>query len=130
MSDYWKLEIKDYTVPELEDMFNLIPPYTLENIVNSDMELVQKISNDGSIDMGKKQQILSFLSKAKDKLVKAHKKDISQLKKTNVNIAEGHMVQRRDYKNHFKHGGKDPVDMHGNPKPVYNGIGKSRNLFR
>ena len=23
MSDYWKLEIKDYTVPELEDMFNL-----------------------------------------------------------------------------------------------------------
>ena len=45
MSDYWKLEINDYTVPELEDMFNLIPPYTLENIVNSDMELVEKIKN-------------------------------------------------------------------------------------
>ena len=130
MSDYWKLEIKDYTVPELEDMFNLIPPYTLENIVNSDMELVQKISNDGSIDMGKKQQILSFLSKAKDKLVKAHKKNISQLKKTNVNYAEGHMVQRRDLKNHFKHGGKDPVDMHGNPKPVYKKVIALNSKFR
>ena len=130
MSDYWKLEIKDYTVPELEDMFNLIPPYTLENIVNSDMELVQKISNDGSIDMGKKQQILSFLSKAKDKLVKAHKKDISQLKKTNVNYAEGHMVQRRDLKHHFKHGGKDPVDIHGNPKPVYKKVIALNSKFR
>ena len=45
MSDYWKLEIKDYTIPELEDMFNLTSPYTLENIVNSDMALVQKISS-------------------------------------------------------------------------------------
>ena len=57
-------------------------------------------------------------------------KDISQLKKTNVNIAEGHMVQRRDLKNHFKHGGKDPVDMLGNPKPVYKKVIALNSKFR
>ena len=130
MSDYWKLEIKDYTTPELEDMFNLTPPYTLENIVNSDMELVQKISNDGSIDTGKKRQILSFLSKAKEKLAEAHKKSISQLKKTNISSVDGHMVQRRNLKSHFMHGGKDHVDLHGNPKPVYKKVIAMNSKFR
>jgi len=130
MSDYWKLEIKDYTTPELEDMFNLTPPYTLENIVNSDMELVQKISNDGSIDTGKKRQILSFLSKAKEKLAEAHKKSLSQLKKTNISSVDGHMVQRRNLKSHFMHGGKDHVDLHGNPKPVYKKVIAMNSKFR
>jgi len=130
MSDYWKLEINDYTIPELEDMFNLTTPYTLENIVNSDMALVQKISTDGSIDIDKKQQIITFLSKAKDKLAKAHKKSLTQLKKTNVNDVDGHMIQRRDYKNHFKFGGNDPQDVNGNPKPVYKKVIAMNSKFR
>ena len=44
MSDYWKLNIKDYTISELDDMFNLTAPYTLEHIVNADNDLTEKIT--------------------------------------------------------------------------------------
>ena len=84
MSDYWKLDIKDYTVSELDDMFNLNAPYTLEHIINADNDLTEKIVSDDSIDTNKKQQILRFLSQAKEKLIQAHKKDMAQLKKTSI----------------------------------------------
>ena len=44
MSDYWKLDIKDYTINELDDMFNLTAPYTLEHIINADNDLTEKIN--------------------------------------------------------------------------------------
>ena len=81
MSDYWKLDIKDYTIAELDDMFNLTAPYTLAHIVNADNDLTERIKTDGSIDDNKKQQILRFLSQVKEKLIQAHKKDMAQLKK-------------------------------------------------
>jgi len=89
MSDYWKLDIKDYTVSELDDMFNLNAPYTLEHIINADNDLTEKIVSDDSIDTNKKQQILRFLSQAKEKLIQAHKKSSTQKRygaiKENIN---------------------------------------------
>ena len=47
MSDYWKLDIDDYTTNELNNLFNLKSPYTLEHIVNADNDLTEKITVDG-----------------------------------------------------------------------------------
>jgi len=130
MSDYWKLDIKDYTVSELDDMFNLNAPYTLEHIINADNDLTEKIVSDDSIDTNKKQQILRFLSQAKEKLIQAHKKDMAQLKKTSITDLNGHMVQKRAMKNKFIKDGTTPLDLKGVPKPVYKKVIALNSKFR
>ena len=82
MSDYWKLDIKDYTINELDDMFNLTTPYTLEHIVNADNDLTEKIKIDASIDANKNAYLLSTIRKRK--LRKIERKD-----KEKVPIAQG-----------------------------------------
>ena len=130
MSDYWKLDIKDYTVSELDDLFNLTSPYTLEHIVNADNDLAEKIKTDDSIDASKKQQILRFLSQAKEKLIQAHKKNLAQLKATPVHPGNGHMVQKRQVQNNFIKGGGIPLDLKGIPKPVYKKVIALNSKFR
>ena len=51
MSDYWKLNIKDYTISELNNLFNLETPYTLEDIINADNDISEKIRVDETIDL-------------------------------------------------------------------------------
>ena len=129
MSDYWKLNIKDYTISELDDMFNLTAPYTLEHIVNADNDLTEKINTDGSIDLNKKRQILTFLSEAKEKLIQAHKKDIAQLKKTSIHDTGGHMIQKTNQQS-FIQGLTEPLTLKGIPKPVYKKVIAMNSKFR
>ena len=129
MSDYWKLNIKDYTISELDDMFNLTAPYTLEHIVNADNDLTEKINTDGSIDLNKKRQILTFLSEAKEKLIQAHKKDIAHLKKTSIHDTGGHMIQKTNQQS-FIQGLTEPLTLKGIPKPVYKKVIAMNSKFR
>ena len=129
MSDYWKLNIKDYTISELDDMFNLTAPYTLEHIVNADNDLTEKINTDGSIDLNKKRQILTFLSEVKEKLIQAHKKDIAQLKKTSIHDTGGHMIQKTNQQS-FIQGLTEPLTLKGIPKPVYKKVIAMNSKFR
>jgi len=129
MSDYWKLDIDDYTTTELDNLFNLKSPYTLEHIVNADNDLTEKINVDGSIDENKKNQILTFLSKAKEKLIQAHKKTMAHLVKSSVHMGDGHMVQRRRQDSFIK-GAQTPVDLKGIPKPVYKKVIAINSKFR
>ena len=129
MSDYWKLNIKDYTISELDDMFNLTAPYTLEHIVNADNDLTEKINTDSSIDLNKKRQILTFLSEAKEKLIQAHKKDIAQLKKTSIHDTGGHMIQKTNQQS-FIQGVTEPLTLKGIPKPVYKKVIALNSKFR
>jgi len=130
MSDYWKLDIKDYTINELDDMFNLTAPYTLEHIVNADNDLTEKINTDASIDAHKKTQILRFLTQAKEKLIQAHKKSMAQLKKTTIHPENGHMVQKRQLQNNFIKGGGIPLNLKGIPKPVFKKVLAMNSKFR
>jgi hypothetical protein len=102
MSDYWKLDIKDYTQGELQSMFGLKDPHTLEDIVNADLTLTERINTDGSIDSDKKKQILAFLSTAREKLIDKQKKDMAHLQSSQVHIGDGHMVQKRAHVPLFK----------------------------
>jgi len=129
MSDYCKLNIKDYTISELDDMFNLTAPYTLEHIVNADNDLTEKINTDSSIDLNKKRQILTFLSEAKEKLIQAHKKDIAQLKKTSIHDTGGHMIQKTNQQS-FIQGVTEPLTLKGIPKPVYKKVIALNSKFR
>ena len=101
MSDYWKLNIKDYTLHEIYDLFGLKEPHTLEEIINADLSLTERIKTDDSIDNDKKKQILAFLSKAKEKLLEEQKKNMAKLVKTTYSLTEAniwfkifHMIDR------------------------------------
>ena len=93
MSELWKLNITDYSLTELKQLFNLKDPYTMEDIINADNILHQKIINDQSIDAQKKRQILVFLQHAKEKLIKSKKKELEGFVKSNLFTGDQHMVQ-------------------------------------
>ena len=94
MSDYWKLNIKDYTLHEIHNLFGLKEPHTTKDIIDTDLDLTERIKTDGSIDNDKKKQILTFLSKAKEKLLGEQKIKMAKLVKTRVQSdGSEHMVQ-------------------------------------
>jgi len=141
MSDYWKLNIQDYTLHELQNLFGLKDPHTLEDIVNSDLKLTERINSDGSIDTDKKKQILTFLSEAKEKLIDEQKKAMAHMTKTHIHPGDGHMVQsERQHLNkgnvtqgHYIPGasnGAGALSLGGIPLPVYKKVLAINSKFR
>ena len=133
MSDYWKLDINEYTLTELKDLFGLKEPHTLEDIVNADNTLNERIKMDKSIDDNKKKQILEFLSKAKEKLIAEQKIDMAHLVTTHVHPGDGHMTQKLPPKPPHLHRKFIPgaaagvYSIEGMPKPVFKKVlAKSR----
>ena len=130
MSELWKLNINDYSLIELKQLFNLQDPYTMEDIINADNNLHQKIINDTSIDAAKKKQILVFLVKAKNKLVSAKKQDLSGFVKSELYHGNQHMVQDlNDTGADFLHD-LNIQDNNGVAKKVYKKVLAINSIFR
>jgi len=138
MSDYWKLKIQDYTLHEIHNLFGLKDPHTLEDIVNSDLKLTERIKTDGSIDSDKKKQILTFLSEAKEKLIDEQKKSMAHMTKTHVHTGDGHMVQSRSNREkayvvqqgHYIPGQNTAMNQKGVPLAVYKKVLAINSKFR
>ena len=127
MSDYWKLDIKDYTLVELKNLFGLQEPHNLEDIITAHGKLTDRINTDGSIDSNKKTQILTFLGTVREKLIDSQKKDTAHLQSTHVHPT--HMVQKRNIPKSFIYGGS-PVNFKGVPMPVYKKVLAINSKFR
>ena len=78
MSELWKLNIEDYNLNELKQLFELRDPHTLEDVVMSHQKVKDNISIDTSIGEKKRQEISSFLDEARDVLMKEGKNDMQQ----------------------------------------------------
>ena len=141
MSDYWKLKIQDYTLHEIQNLFGLKDPHTLEDIVNADLKLTERINTDRSIDSDKKKQILTFLSEAKEELIDEQKKAMAHMTKTHIHPGDGHMVQsERQHLNkgnvaqgHYIPGasnGAGAMSLGGVPLPVYRKVLAINSKFR
>ena len=135
MSDYWKLKIEDYTLPEIHNLFGLKDPHTLEDIVNSDIGLTERIKSDGSIDQDKKTQILSFVNTARERLIEEQKKNMAHLKSTHIHSGNGHVVQKRssertNMQQHYIAGQGSAISVKGKPLPVYKKVLAINSKFR
>ena len=75
------MKIQDYTLHEIQNLFGLKDPHTLEDIVNADLNLTERINTDGSIDTDKKKQILTFLNKAKEKVLNNNQDKVIEFRK-------------------------------------------------
>ncbi len=138
MSDYWKLKIQDYTLHEIQNLFGLKDPHTLEDIVNADLKLTERINTDGSIDSDKKKQILTFLSKAKEELIDEQQKAMAHMIKTHIHPGDGHMVQSERHQlnkgnvvqGHYIPGHPTAMNQEGVPLPVYKKVLAINSKFR
>tara|TARA_B110000037_G_scaffold215731_1_gene273591 strand:- start:2891 stop:4150 length:1260 start_codon:yes stop_codon:yes gene_type:complete len=79
MGDLWNLNIDDYDLNELQNLFKLKDPFTLEDVINADTKFREHIYNDNNVDVEKKTEINHFLEKAKNALVKNIKKEMKVL---------------------------------------------------
>ena len=137
MSDYWKLKIKDYTLFELQNLFSLKDPYTMEDVINSDLKLTNRIKTDDTIDAEKKKQILVFLNKAKERLVHEQKKEMAHMTKTPLHPGNDHAVQKVNNNNTDLNKqyipGQAPfsqINLKGVPLPVYKKVLAINTQFR
>jgi len=69
MSHLFKLDINEYTIGEMRQLLNLRVPYTIKDIMNSEDTLREKLMQDDSVSLTKKEKIITFLSKVKAELV-------------------------------------------------------------
>jgi hypothetical protein len=63
------LQIKNYTISELQEIFGLSDNYQLRELEEKGQKLVQNIQSDPEITQDVRQKTLDFLSQAKDKLI-------------------------------------------------------------
>ena len=101
MSEYWKLNINDYTLTELEDLFELKNPHTLEDIVSMDANLNDRINYDSSLGPAKKIEIIDFLNKAREILIGEQKKEMVKIGRSQVHTGDDHMTIRRPTNDQF-----------------------------
>ena len=70
--------IKDYSDKEMEEMFDLVYPYRVEDIVEKKLELFKKIKGDDTITGQTKNNITAFLDTVSHKLVNIITKGIEE----------------------------------------------------
>jgi hypothetical protein len=85
MTHRFNLSVEDYNINELKALLNLNDPYTLEDIVENENELREKLLMDVGVSEEKKREIISFLQKAKNTLIQKSKKQFSDIEE----ITEG-----------------------------------------
>jgi len=78
MSELWKLNMDDYNLNELKQLFELKDPHTLEDVVLAHQKVKDYILVDTSIGEKKRKEISSFLDEARDVLMKEGKNAMQQ----------------------------------------------------
>ena len=63
------LEINNYNIDELENLFGLSKQYNTTDIDNKELTLQKKLLNATSITESLRNQIIQFISNAKNKII-------------------------------------------------------------
>ena len=94
MSNF-NLQIKDYNINELKDLLNLVDPYSLEDIINNENELREKLLMDANVSKAKKQGISQFLRTTREILLKLKKEDFANLPTDELVGNPNHPIPKR-----------------------------------
>ena len=77
MTDFFELDINKYTLAELKDMLNLHEGFTLEDVVQKEDALRERLLADSNITHNKKNDIVNFLENVKQKLLNIAKQQFN-----------------------------------------------------
>ena len=95
MAGLFNLSLDAYNINELKDLFNLHDPFTLEDIVNNENMLREKLLMDAAVSEEKKMEIIRFLESVKKKLIKDTKKRLFKYEKMDYLSGGEHAVMSR-----------------------------------
>ena len=92
MADMFELNINKYSMFELKELLNLHNPYTIEDIVNSETTLQQKLLSDCAVSAAKKKEIFTFLNQVKMRLIGEAKKRMRDVLQARVDSVGAHQT--------------------------------------
>jgi hypothetical protein len=95
MANTFNLSIKDYNINELKELLNLVEPYTLEDIVNQENDLREKLLMDTAVSGEKKKDIIKFLESVKDILIENSKQEFNNINNSEI-ITSVHPVIKKN----------------------------------
>jgi hypothetical protein len=95
MSELFNLSINAYNINELKDMLELKDPFTIEDIVNNENVLRERLFMDSKLSKSKKNEIIKFLSQAKGKLIDDLKKNNFTYEPVDRLTGGDHIVQQK-----------------------------------
>ena len=85
MSEFgFEMDPNKYTRKEMHDLLNLKEEFTMENVVNNENELKEKLLMDESVSEKKKQEITVFLQQIKETLLEEARTQFVTLSNTKV----------------------------------------------
>jgi hypothetical protein len=93
--------IGDYSDKELEDIFELVYPYQVEDVMEKKSELFQKIQVDNSITMSTKSNITKFLDTVSQQLVQIITKGIQKSHDKPIDSFSQEKNKVQEVNNHF-----------------------------
>jgi len=93
--------IKDYSGKEMEEMFDLVYPYRVEDIVEKKNELFKKIKGDDTISEHAKSNITTFLDTVSHKLVNIITKGIEESHDKPIDSFNQQHNKVQEVDNHF-----------------------------
>jgi hypothetical protein len=95
MAAIFNLSIQAYNINELKELLNLQDPFTLEDIVNNENMLREKLLMDEAVSQEKKGEIIKFLEIVKKKLIEDTKKRLFKYAKMDYLSGGDHAVMHR-----------------------------------
>jgi hypothetical protein len=101
MTDFFELDINKYTLAELKNMLNLHEGFTLEDVVQKEDALRERLLADSNITHNKKNDVVNFLENVKQKLLNIAKQQFNithnVIKRNHKSIKElNPIVRERD----------------------------------
>ena len=90
MADIFELNINRYDTNELKELLNLQGQFTIEDIVNKETILQEKLLSDPAVSESKKKEILLFLNQVKLQLIKDAKKEMRDVLQARVDSVGNH----------------------------------------
>jgi len=95
MSTELDLNINNYTFSELEAFLKVDPPYSLNDILKSEKQIISVISNDKKYAVEHKSHFITFIKNAKAKLVARLRKELEKTLENSEDLpAETFVIQK------------------------------------
>jgi len=96
MSTELDLNINNYTLSELEAFLKVVAPYSLNDILKSEKQIIKVISDDQKYPVEHKSKFITFIKNAKTKLVARLKKELDKTLENSEDLPPEKFVIKED----------------------------------
>ena len=90
------LNILNYNLREIEEFFHLTLPYTLNDVLKCEKQILQVIIQDDKYNIEKKNEFIEFMKKSKQKLITNLRKSFDKILKNEEDLEDEEYVIQTD----------------------------------